>query len=69
MPPSDVSHADLTAGAIFPLQQTPLPITMSGTVFEDLNANNTQQSGEPGIAGVALGLAVPCRTANTSPPG
>ena len=34
------------------VQQTPLPITLSGTVFDDLNADNKQETGEPGIAGV-----------------
>ncbi len=45
-----------TAGAIFSLQQEPLPITLSGTVFEDLNVDNLRQTGEPGIAGVQLSL-------------
>ena len=45
-----------TAGAIFSLEQEPLPITLSGTVFEDPNLDNFQQTGEPGIAGVELTL-------------
>ncbi len=45
-----------TAGAIFSLEQEPLPITLSGTVFEDPNLDNQQQTGEPGIAGVELTL-------------
>ncbi|NLF09787.1 MAG: hypothetical protein GX594_17680, partial [Pirellulaceae bacterium] len=47
-----------TAGAIFALQQEPLPITLSGTVFEDFNIDNQRQTGEPGIAGVHLTLYV-----------
>ncbi len=38
------------------MQQTPLPIKLSGTVFDDLNADNAQESGEPGIGGVRLDL-------------
>jgi protocatechuate 3,4-dioxygenase beta subunit len=45
-----------TAGAIFPLQQTPLPITLSGNVYYDPNANNIHETGETGIAGVTLSL-------------
>jgi hypothetical protein len=45
-----------TAGANGSVQQTPLPITLSGTVFEDLNVDNHQQTGEPGIADVGLTL-------------
>jgi protocatechuate 3,4-dioxygenase beta subunit len=45
-----------TAGALGPLQQIPLPITLSGYVFEDINADNVQQSGEPGIKDVQLTL-------------
>ena len=37
-------------------QQTPLPITLSGTVFEDLNGTTSRRAGEPGIAGVTLTL-------------
>lgn len=45
-----------TAGASGAVQQTPLPITLSGTVFEDLNTDNHQQTGEPGIGNVSLTL-------------
>ena len=61
-PPSDYAPEEsspgpvYTAAAIFSIEQTPLPITMSGTVFEDLNVDNQQQTGEPGIAGVELTL-------------
>ena len=45
-----------TAAAFGTVQQIPLPITLSGTVFDDLNTNNKQEAGEPGIAGVTLTL-------------
>ena len=45
-----------TAAASGAVTQTPLPITLSGTVFEDLNIDNMQDSGELGIAGVTLTL-------------
>jgi len=47
-----------TAGAIITLEQQPLPVTISGTVFADPNADNVRQSGEHGIAGVELTLYV-----------
>jgi serine-aspartate repeat-containing protein C/D/E len=45
-----------TAAANGSVQQIPLPITLSGTVFSDLNANNKQETGDLGIAGVTLTL-------------
>ena len=45
-----------TAGAVFQVQQQPLPITISGTVFEDLDVDNARDTGESGIAGVSLTL-------------
>lgn len=56
VPPNPNPSPVFTAGAIFSLQQVPLPITLSGTVFEDFNGNNVQESGDPGIAGVTLAL-------------
>ena len=50
------SHEDQTAGAIFEMQQTPLPASISGTVFEDIDLDNTQDTGESGIGGVSLTL-------------
>ncbi len=47
---------DRTAGAVASADQLPLPINLSGTVFEDKNLSNSQQEGEPGIAGVSLAL-------------
>ncbi|MBX3411676.1 MAG: hypothetical protein KF708_03070 [Pirellulales bacterium] len=56
IPPATNDLKDFTAGAIFKLTQTPLPITISGKVFEDMNLNNSQEGGDPGIAGVNLTL-------------
>jgi protocatechuate 3,4-dioxygenase beta subunit len=56
IPPGVDPEPVFTAGAIFSLQQKPLPITLSGTVFEDMNGNNTQDNGDAGIAGVSLTL-------------
>jgi serine-aspartate repeat-containing protein C/D/E len=57
VPPGAVGAGPVyTAGAIFPLQQTPLPITISGNVYADPNANNHHDSGESGIGGVTLSL-------------
>ena len=60
LPPDDYdttpSEAVYTAGAIFPIEQTPLPITISGNVFEDIDLDNHWDAGEDGIAGVSLTL-------------
>lgn len=45
-----------SAGAGFHVEQPVLPITISGTVFDDLNLNNHQDAGEVGIGGVHLEL-------------
>ena len=45
-----------TAAAIFSVQQEPLPITISGTVFVDADMDNVRDSGESPIAGVELTL-------------
>ena len=45
-----------TAGAKGELTQTPLPITLSGTVYNDPDADNVRDAGEAGIAGVTLTL-------------
>ncbi len=58
MPPGDAPRPVQTAGAMFSLTQTPLPITIRGTVFEDINLSNSQEAAEPGIAGVELSLLV-----------
>jgi serine-aspartate repeat-containing protein C/D/E len=47
---------DRSAGTMLPLQQVPLPVTLAGTVFHDMNLNLVQEPGEEGIAGVTLAL-------------
>ena len=47
-----------TAGAYGSAQQTPKPITLSGTVYGDLNANNKQETGDLGINNTLLTLYV-----------
>ncbi|MBN2215766.1 MAG: hypothetical protein JW719_00180 [Pirellulales bacterium] len=54
--PPEESLADRTAGAVFSIVQVPLPITLSGYVFHDLNANNVRDPGESGIGGVTVTL-------------
>ncbi len=56
MPPAAPPEPVFTAGILASVQQNPLPITLSGTVFEDLNTDNHQETGEPGIGSVALTL-------------
>lgn len=56
IPPSTVDETVFTAGTGMPVQQTPLPITISGNVYQDLNLNNQFNSGEPGIGDVTLTL-------------
>ncbi|MCS7306144.1 MAG: carboxypeptidase regulatory-like domain-containing protein, partial [Thermoguttaceae bacterium] len=56
LPGKEGPAADLTAGAFVKLRQTPLPISLSGRVFEDANMNNSIDAGEPGLAGVELAL-------------
>ncbi len=46
-----------TALAYSTVTQKPLPITLSGTVYEDLDVDNVHDSGEPGIAGVSSDAA------------
>ncbi len=56
VPPGDAPRPIQTAGAVLALTQTPKPITIAGTVFEDLDLDNSQDAGEQGIAGVELSL-------------
>ena len=56
MPASDPPEPVFTAGVLGSITQTPLPITLSGTVYEDLDVDNIHDSGEPGIPGVTLTL-------------
>ena len=55
-PPGSTPQPVRTAGAFLSLVQDPLPITVSGTVFEDVNLNNHQDPGDGGITGVDLEL-------------
>ncbi len=45
-----------TAAAIFPVPQTPLPISLAGSVFIDLDMDNVHDTDEPGIGGVTVTL-------------
>ena len=56
MPPAAPPEPVFTAGTLASMEQTPLPITISGTVYLDNNMNNYQEPGEPGIGGVQLEL-------------
>ncbi len=56
MPPTAEPGPVYTAAAIFSVEQTPLPITIAGTVYEDIDVDNTQDTGEPGIENVELTL-------------
>ncbi len=58
MPESAEPGPVYTAGAVASVEQTPLPASISGTVFEDLDLDNVQDSGEAGIGGVQLTLLV-----------
>ncbi len=51
-------NRDRTAGAVGEVQQEPLPISISGTVYEDENANLNQEAGDLGLANVELRLYV-----------
>ncbi len=56
MPPSTTDQSNQTAGANVLVTQTPLPISIGGTVFSDPNLNNNQDAGEPGLSGVTVTL-------------
>ena len=56
MPPAETDLTDRTAGAVSGYVQQALPITLSGTVYEDTDMDNTQDTGELGIGGVTLTL-------------
>lgn len=45
-----------TAGAVGELQQVPLPVELSGTVYLETNLDLIRQPNEPGLAGVELAL-------------
>lgn len=52
----DGDNRDRTAGAVGELLQSPLPISISGLVYEDSNANLQRESGDHGIGNVELAL-------------
>ncbi len=52
----DPPKLDLTAAAMTQLTQSPKPITLTGTVYEDLDTDHVQDAAEPGISGVTLTL-------------
>lgn len=56
VPPNSEPSPVLTAGAVITLTQVPLPISLAGTVFEDLNANNVRDPEDPPLSGVTLTL-------------
>ena len=56
MPPATTDQSDQTAGASVLVTQTPLPISLAGTVYDDANLNNVEDSSESGVAGVNLTL-------------
>ena len=55
-PPSPEPIPIYTAAAFAQTQQEPLPNSLAGSVFEDLDFDNVRDSGEVGIGGVTLTL-------------
>lgn len=53
---------DRTDGAIFPVEQVPLPIAISGTVFLDSDLDLAQDAGDVPLSGVELSLWVETHT-------
>ena len=47
---------DRTAGAVTLINQIPLPISIDGVVYEDIDLDNQQDSIDPGIGNVQLTL-------------
>ncbi|MBX7166629.1 MAG: carboxypeptidase regulatory-like domain-containing protein [Pirellulales bacterium] len=56
VPPETEGQEVRTAGTHWQGEMTPLPITIAGKVFNDLNANNNLDGGDSGIAGVTIAL-------------
>ncbi len=56
VPPGATPSPVYTAGAVFSITQTPLPIRISGTVFEDVDLDNVRDPADQGLAGVRLEL-------------
>jgi protocatechuate 3,4-dioxygenase beta subunit len=51
-----VDLADFTAGAVAKATQVPLPSSLSGVVFVDMNLNNKQDNGEQGLGNTSVTL-------------
>ncbi len=56
MPPGETDQSNQTTGANVLVTQTPLPISIGGTVFSDPNLNNHRDAGEVGLGGVSVTL-------------
>lgn len=54
----EFNNRDRTAGAVGEATQSPLPISISGRVYEDRNVNLNQDADDPGLDGVQLDLFV-----------
>jgi protocatechuate 3,4-dioxygenase beta subunit len=55
-PPSEIPQPVNTAGAFLTVEQRPLPSTLEGRVFEDVNLDTRWDPAEPPLAGVVLQL-------------
>lgn len=56
VPPATINSPVLTAGAVSTIQQQPLPASLSGVVFEDVNMEKKYAPTDPPISGVTLTL-------------
>lgn len=56
IPPDNADRTDRTAGAVVLIGQVARPVSLAGTVYHDVNLNNTRENGELGISGVVLQL-------------
>lgn len=56
VPPNSDASPVRTAGAVVTLTQVPLPISLAGAVFEDMNANNVRDPEDQPLPDVPLAL-------------
>lgn len=56
VPPSDVPLPVHTAGALLIIEQMPLPASLAGVVFEDVDLNGRRDPGDSPLAGVTVEL-------------
>ena len=56
LPPTDPPEPVFTAGVLASMQQTPLPVTLSGEVYDDPDADNKLEPGDAGIPGATVTL-------------